>query len=90
MTFLYILFILAVWVIAYGVFIGAGLVVTRIAGLQNGSPSLCFWLGWASVIVLLQAAHFVRPVDGLAQAAVAGIGLAGLISGRRRLRAVRL
>ena len=89
MTFLYILFILTAWVIAYGVFIGAGLVVTRVAGLQNGSPSLCFWLGWASVIVLLQAAHFVRPVDGLAQAAVAGIGLAGLIGGRRRLRAMR-
>ena len=74
--------LLASWIVVFAVLVGWGAVIRRLwrAPIQADPADflLCFWLGWAAVLVVLQLWHFVWPIDGRARWLVVAGGLLGL------------
>lgn len=83
------MFILAVWAITFVICIGLGLLTTHT--LKNRRQSvenrlLCFWIGFAAMIFLLQIWHLFLKVDWKAFLFISLFALAGLIVHRKDLR----
>jgi hypothetical protein len=73
--------VLASWAVAGLGLIGLGALVRRLWHAEAGGADdllLSFWLGWACLVLWLQAWHLVHPIDGAARTActaAAGLGL---------------
>jgi hypothetical protein len=76
-------FVIAACAVVSAVLLGWGLLLSRLSGYppRNVDDLLqSFWLGWATVLVALQFWHFILPIDVRAQAAIAAVGLFGLVT----------
>jgi len=79
------------WVGLFFIFTGIGLLIQRAWGLKLYDAEtllLCFWLGWAISIGVLQFWHFWWKIDGWAFLLVSLIGVTGLIWNAPQLRQV--
>jgi hypothetical protein len=80
--------VLMTWLGLFLVFIGLGLCVRRFFGLKAlNSDSLLtsFWIGWTTVVFILQIWHLQFRIDWRAFTIIALIGVVGLIWNRREL-----
>lgn len=78
------LIIFAVWVVTGLLLVGIGLLVRRSLGLsiadRDTQPLLfAFWLGWATVIGILQIWHLYYPVNHYALVLIVAPGAAGML-----------
>jgi hypothetical protein len=88
--------VLAAWIAVGLVLTGGGALIARAwrAPLRAADDLLlCFWLGWAALVLALQAWHLARPIDDAARllaaaAGTAGLALAGAAPWRAMARAV--
>jgi hypothetical protein len=79
------------WAICFALLVGVGAVVCRLLGFRARSPRFlvsCFWIGWATQLVLLQVWHIWLPVDGRAALATMLMGGMGLLLECRSLSAL--
>lgn len=78
--------ILAAWIGLALVITGLGVLVQRAwrTPLDGAAWILCFWLGWASLLLVLQLWHFVLPVDDRALGVIVLAGVLGLLLAGRR------
>lgn len=80
--------ILATWALAFLLLVGCGLLVQRLAALEDRGPSVVFssfWLGLGLALGLLQLTHFLMPVNGWTTLLLGILGASGLILERRRI-----
>ena len=80
--------ILLSWPALALVFAGVGLLARRIAGGRDATPegiADAFWIGWGTLIVVLQVWHLFLPVNGWILALVAVLGILGLALHRDEL-----
>jgi hypothetical protein len=90
-VFTAILLVVSAWAILSALCSGLGLLIRRTFGIRNIEPEDLLrapWVGWCGLIAFLQLWHFFLPVDGLALAVLAGIGLAGVLWQAKSLLAV--
>jgi hypothetical protein len=91
------LWILAIWLVAFLALTGVGLLTTtafmRWGGVSFRSPTTtfeAFWLGYVAVIAMLELWSFVAPIDAWPVVAVAVASVAGYgLSRRAAIRHVR-
>ncbi|MEX2545557.1 MAG: hypothetical protein WD316_10570 [Phycisphaeraceae bacterium] len=90
--------VLSTWALWIATLIGWGLIVRRAlggrgrwgwpgwwGGIEGDELHTCFWLGFASVVALLQLWHLARPIDHLAMTLVLAVGIVGVIAHGRVL-----
>lgn len=74
--------LVAGWLVVVPLFAGWGALVRWLWRIpvraDLGDLLGCFWLGWASVLLILQLWHFLLPVDAAAQLVFVAGGLLGL------------
>ena len=73
--------ILLSWLALALVFAGTGFLAHRIFGRKDSTLGViadAFWIGWGTIIVILQVWHLFLPINGWALALVAVLGIMGL------------
>lgn len=96
MLALVVLSILVIWLVCAVVCVGVGGLLLRVLTLERSNVGTfqryffsvgdCFWMGLAGSVAMLEVYHFVRPIDWVAVAALAGLGAGGLMVSRGRLQ----
>jgi hypothetical protein len=70
------------WAVVFTIFAGWGALVRWLwrapVRADPGEVLLCFWIGWATVLLVLQLWHVAFPVDDPARWAVAAVGALGI------------
>ena len=88
--FLMAIAVLAQWLFLFVVFVGVGLLCSRLFGLRTKGvqdlPGL-FWIGWGYTIFFLQLWHLIFPVNVFAFAVVSLIGMGGMVWNKTVLQA---
>jgi len=76
------LLVLGAWVVAGVALVGIGQLARRLLCGPDRERDLLgsFWIGWATLVLVLQLWHVVLPVDARASAAMAAVGIAGLVA----------
>jgi hypothetical protein len=70
------------WALVFTIFAGWGALVRWLCRVpvraDPGDVLLCFWIGWATVLLVLQLWHVAFPVDDLARWMVTVVGALGI------------
>ncbi len=73
--------VLGTWCLLALIFLGCGQAITRLLGLEAKgwrNTHLCFWMGWAACIVVLQLWHLKFAVDDHVLLLITMFGVSGL------------